>query len=136
MMYADAGVFVLSLTADERIPNVPESVGFVESVVRGQRAVSTSVLTWDEVVYVVRRLLGPEDSRDKAEDLLALPHVTWIPADLAVTREASALYRSLPIRPRDAIHAASAIQAGEREMVSEDPVFDRIPGVRRVWPPP
>jgi len=135
-MYTDAGLFVLSLTADERSPHVLECKRFVEFVVRGERTVSTSVLTWDEVVYVIRRLLGPEDSREKAEDLLALPNVTWIPADLAVVREASVLYRDLPIRPRDAIHAASASQAGEREIVSEDRVFDRIPGMRRVWPPP
>jgi len=135
-MYTDAGVFVLSLIGDERAPYVSASKGFVESVVRGERAVSTSVLTWDEVVYVVRRLLGPEDSQAKAEDLLALPNVTWISADMAVIRGASALYRDLPIRPRDAIHAASAIQSGEREIVSEDKVFDRVPGIRRVWPPP
>ncbi len=135
-MYADAGVFVLSLTAADGSPHVRESKRFVESVVRGERAVSTSVLTWDEVVYVVRRLLGPEDSQEKAEDLLALPNVTWIPADLAVIREASVLYRNLPIRPRDAIHAASAIRAGEREVLSEDKVFERISGMRRVWPPP
>ena len=135
-MYADAGVFVLSLTADDRAPNVAASKSFVGSVVRGERALSTSTLTWDEVVYVVRRLLGPEDSQDKAEDLLALRNVTWIPVDLAVIRGASDLYRTLPIRPRDAIHAASAIRSGEREVVSEDKVFDRVPGIRRVWPPP
>lgn len=135
-MYADAGIFVLSVTGVERTPYVSESKRFVESVVRGERGVSTSVLTWDEVVYVIRRLLGPEDSQDKAEDLLALPNVTWIPTDLAVIRGASALYRNLPIRPRDAIHAASAMQAGEREIVSEDKVFDSVPGMRRVWPPP
>lgn len=135
-MYTDGGVLVLSLTADERAPYVSQCKRFVESFVRGERTVSTSVLTWDEVVYVLRRLLGPEDSREKAEDLLALPNLIWIPADLAVIRAASALYRSLPMRPRDAIHASSAIQAGERDIVSEDKAFDRVPGLRRVWPPP
>jgi len=108
----------------------------VGSVVRGERALSTSTLTWDEVVYVVRRLLGPEDSQDKAEDLLSLPNVAWVPVDLSLIRRASALYRALPILPRDAIHAASAIVAGEQEVVSEDRVFDRVPGITRVWPPP
>jgi len=135
-MYTDAGLFVLSLIADERAPYVSASKSFVESVVRGERAVSTSVLTWDEVVYVVRRLLGPEDSQEKAEDLLALPNLNWVSADLAVIREASNLYRTLPLRPRDAIHAASAIRAGEHEIVSEDRAFDRVPGLRRIWPPP
>lgn len=135
-MYTDAAVFVLSLTGDEGAPHVSRSKKFVESFVRGNRAATTSVLTWDEVVYVIRRLLGPEDSREKAEDLLALPNLTWIPTDLAVIRAASALYRSLPLLPRDAIHAASAIHAGEREIVSEDKAFDHVPGLDRVWPPP
>ena len=135
-MYADAGVFVLSLVADERARHASASRSFLEAVVLGRRTVTTSTLTWDEVVYVVRRLLGPEDSREKAGDLLSLPNVTWIAADAAVIRDASALYRALPIRPRDAIHAASALRSGEREIVSEDKVFDRVPGMRRVWPPP
>jgi len=56
--------------------------------------------------------------------------------DLAVLRRAADLYRSLPMRPRDAIHAATALEAGEREILSEDRVFDRVPGLLRVWPPP
>jgi len=135
-MYADAGVFVLSLVADERARHASASRSFLEAVVLGRRTVTTSTLTWDEVVYVVRRLLGVEDSRAKAEELLALPNVSWIPADSTVIRAASTLYRDLPIRPRDAIHAASALQSREEEILSEDEVFNRVPGLRRVWPPP
>jgi len=106
-VYADAGLFLLPLLHTKQVPPAEAAANFLESVARGSRRVCTATLTWDEVVYVIRRLLGPEDSREKAEDLLALPNVTWIPADLAVVREASVLYRDLPIRPRDAIHAAS-----------------------------
>ncbi len=135
-MYADAGPFVISLAGDERLPLVAACRRFVASIVHGGRTVATSTLTWDEVAFVTRRLLGPEDSAEKAEEFLRMGNVRWIAVDETVVRGAANLYRTLPIRPRDAIHAACVLVAGETEIVSEDRVFDRVPGVARVWPPP
>src|SRR5216117_377611 len=135
-MYADAGLFLVPVLQSDRVPPAVSAARFLEALARGTRKVSTSTLTWDEVVYVVRRLLGPEDSVAKAAELLAFPNLTWHRVDLAVLRRAADLYRSLPMRPRDAIHAATALEAGEREILSEDRVFDRVPGLLRVWPPP
>src|SRR5438046_10655004 len=135
-MYADAGLFLVPMLYEYRVPAAASAARLLESVARGTRKVSTSTLTWDEVVYVVRRLLGPEDSVAKGAELLAFPNLTWHRVDLAVLRRAADLYRSLPMRPRDAYHAATALEAGEREILSEDRVFDRVPGLLRVWPPP
>jgi len=135
-MYADAGLFLVPVLYANRAPPVLAAARFLESLARGTRKVSTATLTWDEVVYVVRRLLGPEDSIAKGAELLAFPNLTWLRVDLTVLRGAADLYRSLPIRPRDAIHAAAALEAGEPEILSEDRVFDRVSGLRRVWPPP
>lgn len=135
-MYADAGLFLLPVLHDDRVPSAASAARFLGSVVRGSRKVSTATLTWDEVVYVVRRLLGPEDSIAKGVELLAFPNVMWHRVDLAVLQRAADLYRSLPVRPRDAIHAATALEAGERQILSEDRVFDRVEGLVRVWPPP
>jgi len=135
-MYADAGLFLVPVLYANRAPSVVAAAQFLESLARGTRKVSTATLTWDEVVYVVRRLLGPEDSIAKGAELLAFPNLTWLRVDLTVLRGAADLYRSLPIRPRDAIHAAAALEAGEPEILSEDRVFDRVSGLRRVWPPP
>ena len=135
-MYADAGLFLLPVLYTERLPQVAAAARFLESLARGTRRVATATLTWDEVVYVVRRLLGPEDSIAKGQELVEFPNLTWLRVDLAVLRRASDLYRSLPIHPRDAIHAAAAFEAGEREILSEDRVFDRVAGLVRIWPPP
>jgi len=135
-MYADAGLFLVPVLQSDRVPPAVSAARFLEALARGTRKVSSSTLTWDEVVYVVRRLLGPEDSVAKGAELLAFPNLTWHRVDLAVLRRAADLYRSLPMRPRDAIHAATALEAGEREILSEDRVFDRVPGLLRVWPPP
>jgi uncharacterized protein len=135
-MYADAGLFLVPLLHGDRVPPATSAARFLESLARGARKVSTATLTWDEVVYVVRRLLGPDDSIAKGAELLAFPNLMWLRVDLAVLRRATELYRSLPMRPRDAIHAAAALEAGEKEILSEDRVFDRVSGLVRVWPPP
>jgi len=135
-MYADAGVFLLPVLHSERLPPAVAAARFLSALARGARQVSTATLTWDEVAYVVRRLLGPEDSVAKGQELLVFPNLTWLRVDLTVLRRAEDLYRSLPMRPRDAIHAAAALEAGEKEILSEDRVFDRVAGLARVWPPP
>jgi predicted nucleic acid-binding protein len=135
-MYADAGLFLLPVLHAEGLPAARAAARFLTSLAGGSRAASTSTLTWDEVVYVVRRVLGPEDSIAKSQELLEFPNLGWTRVDLSVLRRAAGLYRSLPMRPRDAIHAASALESGEREILSGDRVFDRVPGLDRVWPPP
>src|SRR5438094_1189760 len=100
---------------EDRVPAAASAAPLLESVARGTRKVSTSTLTWDEVVYVVRRLLGVEDSIAKGAGLLVLPNLTWLRVDLAVLRRAADLYQSLQMRPRDAIHAAAALEAGDPE---------------------
>src|SRR5256885_16008322 len=118
-MYADAGLFLVPVLYANGAPWVGAAAQFLESLGRGTRKVSTATLTWDEVVYVVRRLLGPEDSIAKGAELLAFPNLTWLRVDLAGLRVAAGLYRSLPIRPRGAVHAAPARQAGQPEVCSE-----------------
>lgn len=135
-MYADAGLFLLPVLHIERLPSAAAAARFLDSLARGTRRVSTATLTWDEVAYAVRRFLGPEDSITKGQELLEFPNLTWLRVDLSVLRRAADLYRSLPMRPRDAIHAAAALEAGEKEILSEDRVFDGVSGLVRVWPPP
>lgn len=135
-MYADAGLFLLPVLYAERFPPAAAARRFLSSLAQGARKVTTATLTWDEVVYAVRRFLGPEDSIAKARELLDFPSVTWLRVDLTVLHRSADLYRSHPMRPRDAIHAAAALEAGEKEILSEDRVFDQVQGLTRVWPPP
>src|SRR5207247_283337 len=58
-MYADAGLFLVPVLQSDRVPPAVSAARFLEALARGTRKVSTATLTWDEVVYVVRRLLAP-----------------------------------------------------------------------------
>src|SRR2546422_11105892 len=101
-MYADAGLFLVPVLYANRAPPVVAAARFLESLARGTREGSTATLTWDEVVYVVRRLLGPDDSIAKGAEVLAFPNLTWLPVGVPVVRGAAGPLRSLPVRPRGA----------------------------------
>src|SRR5437879_12052803 len=58
-MYADAGLFLVPVLQSDRVPPAASAARFLKALARGTRKVSTATLTWDEVVYVVRRLLAP-----------------------------------------------------------------------------
>src|SRR2546430_13259054 len=125
-MYADAGLFLVPMLYDVRVPAAASAARLLESVARGNRKVSTSTLTWDEVVYVVRRLLGVEDSIAKGAGLLAFPNLTWLRGDLAVVRPPADLYQALPMRPREAIHPPAPSEPDDGGTLTEDADLDRV----------
>jgi len=135
-MYVDAGAFMIALLHEKNFPRYKECETFLRAVARGTRRAVTATLTWDEVTYAVRRIAGPEVSIDKSRDLYSFPHLEWLPVNQIVLHRAVSLYGSLPMRPRDALHAACALENGEKEIVSEDRAFDHVPGLTRLWPPP
>lgn len=56
------------------------------------------------------------------------------PFDAVVLNRSLALIATTPIRGRDAVHAATALEHDFTEIVSADPDFDDVPGLRRVDP--
>lgn len=56
------------------------------------------------------------------------------PLDAAVLQRSISLVETTPIRGRDAVHAATALEHGFTEIVSTDRDFDSVPGLRRVDP--
>jgi len=104
----------------------------LDSVQAGRDA-ATSVLTLDEVQYKVRKQRGEEDSIAVAELYLTFPHLTLISADVPLVRAAVGMTRRHHLFPRDALHAASALSRGIREIYSEDRDFDRLKELKRVW---
>lgn len=70
-----------------------------------------------------------QDARDVAE--LCVLH----PLEALDLEAAMALYQShAPLTPRDAVHAATAIERGAGRIVSADRHLDDIPGLRRIDP--
>ena len=95
----------------------------------------TSILTWDEVCWVVTKVLGKSDAVATGKKLLNLPHQHFVEANSAVLSMAQSLmerYSSKGIGPMDAIHCASALTRKAATIASDDGGLDVVKEVKRV----
>ena len=129
-IYIDSNIFISPLIY-ERSPQVTNSKKVLAAVERGEVTAYTSTLTWDEVVWVVRRALGRPDSIQAGEKLAAFPNLRFIPASEEVIRSSQRLLSQYDLAPRDAIHLASAIGKVVDALVSDDSDLDVVTEVRR-----
>ena len=130
--YIDANIFLYAaLYADTRAEACRR---VLEAIVNRQCDAYASVLVWDEVAYGVWRLLGKEHAVTQAEKLLRFPHLRFLACDGSIVAKAQTFMTEIGLKPRDAIHAATALGAGIVCIVSEDADFDAVPGLQRECP--
>ena len=92
----------------------------------------TSLLTWDEFVYVLRKEKGKDIAGEESKKFLNLPNLVFLDVKRDILFKAQELISEHNLRPRDAIHAASAILNGINEIISDDEDFDRLKELKRV----
>ncbi|HLF06987.1 MAG TPA: type II toxin-antitoxin system VapC family toxin [Thermoplasmata archaeon] len=132
MVYLDANVFVYAVTGDDSVPEAKRSRAHLRKVGAGELAGLTSTLTWDELVHVVAKRIGPIEARQAGTYFLGIPRLQVITVDRRIVKEAQRIHSSFGLKPRDAIHAASALTAGEPDVMSDDSAFSRVNGLRTV----
>jgi predicted nucleic acid-binding protein len=129
-IYVDSNIFISPLIY-ERSSQAVNSKRILSAVEKGQVTAYTSTLTWDEVVWVVRRVLGRADSIQAGEKLAAYPNLRYIPASEEVIRSAQRLSSEYNIAPRDAIHVTSAMNKSVDALVSDDSDLDVVREIKR-----
>lgn len=132
MHYLDANVFIYAAVG---IPTDKKTVAATEllrRVVEGRMHATTSLLSWDEFVWVLRKIEGKKVAREKGRKILHMPNLKWCGIDGQVVDKAQELVERYDIKPRDALHAASAIRNGIREFVTDDTDFDAVTEIRRI----
>ncbi|MFA6329079.1 MAG: type II toxin-antitoxin system VapC family toxin [Candidatus Micrarchaeia archaeon] len=132
MAYVDANIFIFAIAKDA--PQSDACLSILDAIVRGKISATTCALTWDEVIHAVKRNKGQAEAVAAGEALLAIPRLKIIPADrktLALAQKICTTYRN---SPRDSIHAACAILAGESEIYSFDSDFDKVGELKRKEP--
>ncbi len=132
-VYADSNVFITALVS-EATPKSTASMRVLAEVESGSATAFTSVLTWDEVVWVVRKLMGRGDSVSAGEKLSGFPNLRFVSASEEIMRLAQKLVGSHDILPRDAIHAATAISKEVDVFISDDSDFDKLGQLKRMSP--
>jgi predicted nucleic acid-binding protein len=128
--YVDSNVFIYPvLFADAKAERCR---AILKQIVDHELTAVTNVLTWDEFVYIVQRVLGRAVAVAEGQKFLQFPHLTFLRTDVTLLMKAQRLLSEYNIRPRDAIHAATALAYGTREIVSDDSDFDAIKVIRRI----
>ncbi|MBI5224659.1 type II toxin-antitoxin system VapC family toxin [Candidatus Micrarchaeota archaeon] len=131
MKYIDAGVFVIA--AGSAPPTADKALEILRQIAAGKMQAGTSVLSWDELAYVIRKKLGGGNSKDAKEQgrlFLSTPNLKLFNATSKTVSIAQELMEKYDLRPRDAIHAATAMENGITEIVSTDSDFGRIRGIK------
>jgi len=134
-LYIDSNVFIYPIIYDENV--VEEARRARELLLKissGEVEAYTSCVTWDEMVWVVRRLFGPDLSLNLGRKFLSFPNLRFLGVKRTTIFKAQEISERYGLRPRDAIHAAAAIENKVTTIVSYDKGFDIIDGIRRIEP--
>ena len=92
----------------------------------------TSVLTWDEVVYVIWKTLGKADSISIGKKFINYPNLRFINTDLNIIIKATEIAENYNLKPRDSIHIATALSRDIHNIISDDSDFDSVDIVYRI----
>lgn len=128
----DTAVFVYAFGTDHPYRQPCRRV--VELAAEGRLAGEASVELVQEVAYVRHRRLGDRDAA--AADAAAVAALCRLhPFTEDDLRLALRLFRDLPaLSPRDAVHAATALNRGIDAILATDRAFADVPGVERIDP--
>lgn len=132
MTYIDANVFIFAILNDRSNPLAQSSISVLDKIIKGELKAVTSVLTWDEVVWSLRKNLDIEIVKEEGKKFLNFPNLEFIPADEFIIREAQKIVEKYNLKPRDAIHAATAVSKSIKEIISDDPDFDAVKEIKRI----
>jgi predicted nucleic acid-binding protein len=132
MPYLDSNVFIYPVIYPAGTqPKAKKAKEILHDVENGKLTAYTSTLTWDEVVWVVNKVMGRSEGISQGRKLLGFPNLQFVPADESVIIRAQRLLDKYTLSPRDSIHVASALQKRTKAVISDDADFDQIKEIKR-----
>jgi len=129
MLYLDANVFVYATLNQEDIGERARLI--LKEVQEGKISAATSALTFDELVWAVRKYRNLEDAVSAGQAFLNMPSLELLDVKRDVLSLALGLMTRYRLEPRDSIHLASALLENARVIVSTDKHFDKVKEVKR-----
>ena len=130
--YLDTNVFIYPLLKEDAKAESCKKIIF-KAVDKHFEGV-TSILTWDEFVYTLQKFLGRKLALIEGEKFLKIPNLIFIDVTKRVVAEAHRLMKEYELKPRDAIHAATALFQNCDEIVSDDSDFEKLRNLKIVKP--
>jgi predicted nucleic acid-binding protein len=133
LAYVDSNVFIYpALYSIETDPRVKRAGEILKNIAKGELVAFTSTLTWDEVVWAVRKTMGKHEALDQGQKLLGFINLQFIGVDENILSQAQGLMSKYNLKPRDSIHVASAIATKLKTIISDDQDFDEVKEVKRI----
>jgi hypothetical protein len=133
MKYIDSNVFIYPVIYNENTEKLAkEAKKILVKIAEGDLEASTSFLTWDEVVWVVRKTIDKKSAVKEGEKFLQFPKLEMLEINKNVILKAQDLIDRYKLRPRDAIHVASALENNIKEIISDDPDLDVVKEITRI----
>jgi predicted nucleic acid-binding protein len=130
LAYVDTNIFVFPFIYGDSGKG-KDAARILRKIESDEFSAYTSALTWDEVVWVVRKTFGKEDSIESGRKLLQFPNLKFIEVGDSIIAKSQSLIEKYQLKPRDAIHCSSAISKGINLLLSDDPDFDVVKEIRR-----
>ena len=132
MPYIDSSVFIYpAIYQTESQQKAKKAKEILLKIEKGEISAHTSTLTWDEVVWVVGKLLSRDDGINQGKKLLGFPNLEFINVDEGILTLAQDLLNKYKLSPRDSIHAASAVSRKIKAVISDDKDFDQVKEITR-----
>jgi len=133
--YVDSNVFLFPVIyRAEDVEEARRAKSFLLKIARGEVEAYTSTITWDEVVWVIRKIFNFELSLEQGRRFLEFPNLKFLSVKKSTVFVAHKLLERYRLKPRDALHAAVAIENGLTEIVSYDRDFDVLKELKRIEP--
>ncbi|MCX8182623.1 MAG: type II toxin-antitoxin system VapC family toxin [Candidatus Methanomethyliaceae archaeon] len=129
MIYIDSNIFIYAALNLEDLGDRARAL--LRDVQEGKQRAASSALTFDEIVWAVRKYRSFEDSVAAGEVFLNMPNLKIVEVSGDILAMALELMRRYRLDPRDSIHAASAISKKTKVILSSDEHFDRVKEIRR-----
>jgi predicted nucleic acid-binding protein len=133
MAYVDSNVFLYPIlyTADVE-PKVKKAKEILINIESRKLHAYTSTLTWDEVVWVVRKTMGMSEAISQGQKLLGFLNLEFISVDENILSQAQSLMTKYNLSPRDSIHIASAADRKLNSIISDDKDIDVVKEIKRI----
>ncbi len=123
MLYLDANIFIYAAINAQELGKKARSI--LEKIQHGEEKAMTSVLTFDEVFWAVKKH-NLDLAFEACEALLNFPNLEIIPADRELALSALRLIKESQLAPRDALHASTAIAKKADCLITTDPHFAKV----------
>ena len=133
MIYLDSNVFIYYVISDEKTEEKSLlSKNILIKIAEGKLDAATSSVTWDELIWSVKKVVGVDIAKTEGKKFLEFPNLRILNVDASVINEAQKILEKYNLKPRDSMHAACAIKNNMTQIISDDPDFDKVKELERI----